>query len=82
MVDNFLMESDTFVSLTWFSCGPRPSPLGREDLLRVWGVRLGVLLPAGLLFTISTSQQAWSSFNVLFPALITLDGEETTRHMY
>ena len=60
------------VWLTRLSRTPRPSPLGREDLLRAKGVRLGVEVSEGLLLITSTSQQAWSSFNVLFPALITL----------
>lgn len=58
--------------LTEFSFSPKPSPLGSEDLLLEVGVLLGVLDTPGFLFTTTTSQQAWSSFRVLFPALMTL----------
>lgn len=58
--------------LTEFSFSCSPSPLGREDRLFVeflFGVE--VMAPA-FFFTVSTSQLAWSSLCVLFPALITL----------
>lgn len=58
--------------LTEFSFSCSPSPLGREDLLLeefLFGVE--VMAPA-FLFTVSTSQLAWSSLCVLFPALMTL----------
>lgn len=59
--------------LTEFSFSCSPSPLGREDRLFVeflFGVE--VIAPA-FFFTVSTSQLAWSSLCVLFPALITLE---------
>lgn len=61
--------------LTEFSFSCSPSPLGREDRLLVeflFGVE--VMAPA-FFFTVSTSQLAWSSLYVLFPALITLGKE-------
>lgn len=54
----------------------RSSPFGREDLRRVILTRLGAEPPGGFFLTTSTSQQAWSSFNILFPALITLEKTE------
>lgn len=74
------LETDVLVQLTLQSRGLRPSPFGREDLLRAREVRLGVEHPEGLRLTTSTSQQAWSSFNALFPALITLDREGIAEH--
>lgn len=53
-----------------FSCSP--SPLGREARLLVEFL-LGVEAAApAFFFTVSTSQLAWSSLCVLFPALMTL----------
>lgn len=58
--------------LTAFSFSCRPSPLGREDrLLAEFLFGVEVMAPA-FFFTVSTSQLAWSSLCVLFPALMTL----------
>lgn len=59
--------------LTEFSFSCSPSPLGREDrLLAEFLFGVEVMAPA-FFFTVSTSQLAWSSLCVLFPALITLE---------
>lgn len=58
----------TELSLSW-----RPSPLGNEDLRFVEEFLFGVeLLPPAFFLTKRTSQLAWSSLCVLFPAFITL----------
>lgn len=58
--------------LTEFSFSCSPSPLGRDDrLLAEFLFGVEVMAPA-FFFTVSTSQLAWSSLCVLFPALITL----------
>lgn len=71
---------DYGVVLTAHSLRPGPSPLGREDRLQVVGVWLGVE-GAGRLFRATTSQQAWSSFRALFPALITLNKAQHSHHL-
>lgn len=58
--------------LTEFSFNCRPSPLGSDDLLLEFLFGVEVMVPA-FFFTVSTSQLAWSSLCVLFPALITLE---------
>lgn len=59
--------------LTEFSFSCSPSPLGSEDrLLAEFLFGVEVMAPA-FFFTVSTSQLAWSSLCVLFPALITLE---------
>lgn len=57
--------------LTEFSFNCNPSPLGRDDLLLEFLFGVEVTVPT-FFFTVSTSQLAWSSLCVLFPALITL----------
>lgn len=57
--------------LTEFSFNCNPSPLGRDDLLLEFLFGVEVMVPT-FFFTVSTSQLAWSSLCVLFPALITL----------
>ena len=60
-------------SLTEFSFSCSPSPLGSEDrLLAEFLFGVEVMAPA-FFFTVSTSQLAWSSLCVLFPALMTLE---------
>jgi hypothetical protein len=58
--------------LTAFSFSCSPSPFGREDRLLEFLFGVDVMAPA-FFFTASTSQLAWSSLCVLFPALITLE---------
>lgn len=59
--------------LTEFSFSCSPSPLGSEDrLLAEFLFGVEVMAPA-FFFTVSTSQLAWSSLCVLFPALMTLE---------
>lgn len=57
--------------LTEFSFSCSPSPLGRDDLRFEFLFGVDVTAPA-FFFTVNTSQLAWSSLCVLFPALMTL----------
>lgn len=59
--------------LTELSFSWRPSPLGSDDLRFVEEFLFGVeLAPPAFFLTKRTSQLAWSSLCVLFPAFITL----------
>lgn len=58
--------------LTEFSFNCSPSPLGRDDLRLEFLFGVEAVAPT-FFFTMSTSQLAWSSLCVLFPALITLE---------
>lgn len=65
--------------LTEFSFSCSPSPLGSEErLLAEFLFGVEVMAPA-FFFTVSTSQLAWSSLCVLFPALITLEKKPEER---
>lgn len=76
------LHAVTSPSLLCSIWSPRPSPLGKELRLLAVGVLLGVeggQQLIGLLLATTTSQQAWSSFSALLPALITLkDGAQCT----